>query len=138
MSAYTLQQQLLPAREAVQKLLEQMSAIRQYLSAAGEGGSLPLTTADRVSARISQVQGQVNRPLAAAANVQGAMDGYAGLPTAAQLKQLDWAWEDAVTGVTALNRVIQQDMPPVYAAIGSAVKWPEVRAVTVPVRPALP
>ena len=38
MSAYTLEQQLLPARDAERKAGEQAAAIRQYLMAAGAGG----------------------------------------------------------------------------------------------------
>jgi hypothetical protein len=84
--------------------------------------------------QIGQLQGQVNRPLASAAGVQSAIDGYDGLPTAAQLKQLDWAWEDAATGVAALNRLIERDLPAVYTAVGGAVRWPEVKAVGVPAK----
>jgi hypothetical protein len=54
------------------------------------------------------------------------MDSYDGLPTAAQLRELEWAWEDAVTAVAALNKLIQHGMPPVYSALGDSVKWPAV------------
>jgi len=54
------------------------------------------------------VQGLINRAMGSAAGAQYAMDGYAGLPTAAQLRQLDWAWEDANSAVATLNQLIQQ------------------------------
>jgi hypothetical protein len=132
MSAYTLQQQLVPARDAAQRVAEQVAAMRQYLSAAGEGGHGALVAAEKVSQQIGQVQMLVNRALGGANQAQGAMDGFDGLPTAAQLKQLDWAWEDALAGVAALNRVIQQDMPSLYASMGGVVRWPEVKVVGVP------
>jgi len=81
------------------------------------------------------VQGQIARALAEAGQAQGAIDGYDGVPTAAQLRQLDWAWEDATAGVSALDQMIQQDMPSVYAAVGGAVRFPEVRPVAAPARP---
>ena len=60
--------------------------------------------------------------LAAAARAQAAIDSYDGVPTAAQLRELDWAWTDGVSAVTALNRLIEQD------AAGL------VKTVTVPTR----
>jgi hypothetical protein len=67
--------------------------------------------------------------------VQSGIDAYEGLPTGAQLRQLDWAWEDATSTVSALNRTIQQDMPAVYSALGGPIKWPEAQPVPAPVRP---
>ena len=119
-----------------QKVAEQVAAIRQYLLAAGAGASGALAATEKVAAQIGRVQGQVARALAGAGQAQSAMDGYAGLPTEAQLRQLDWAWEDAAAGVSALNQAIQQDMPAVYAAVGGAIRFPEVRPVAAPARPA--
>jgi hypothetical protein len=62
------------------------------------------------------------------------MDSYAGLPTAAQLRDLDWAWVDAVAAVIALNRLIQQDLPPLYDALGGAARWSEIPPAPLPVR----
>ena len=134
LSAYTLSQQLAPARDAAEMLVGQAAAVRQYLTAAGEGGTSALVVVERVTLEVTRVLGQVNRTLASAANVQSGMDGYDGLPTAAQLRQLEWAWEDATSSVTALNRLIQQDMPAVYAAAGGSIKWPQVKPAPVPVR----
>jgi photosystem II stability/assembly factor-like uncharacterized protein len=78
MGAYTLQQQLAPAREAARQ---------------------------SANPEASRLSGEINRILQSAANVQNAMDAYSGLPTAAQLRQLDWAWEDAIAAVNALNKL---------------------------------
>ncbi len=134
MSAYTLAQQLAPARDAADLVTRQAAAMRQYLTASGEGGRAALDVVERVASEVSRTQAQIARTLTAAANVQGTMDGYEGLPTGAQLQQLDWAWEDAIAAVSALNRVIQQDMPPVYDAMGGPVKWPAIKPVAAPVR----
>ncbi|HUI55384.1 MAG TPA: hypothetical protein VLY04_10455 [Bryobacteraceae bacterium] len=135
MSAYSLQQQLVPARDAAQTLVGQISAMREYLIAAGAGGRTALESVEKVSAQVTQIQGQITRALTSANGAQTAMDGYAGLPTASQVQQLDWAWEDAIAAATALNNLIQQSLPPVYAALGPSVKWPEIQPAPVPARP---
>jgi hypothetical protein len=135
MSAYTLAQQLVPARDAAGLLAGQAAAMRQYLTAGGESGRSALDVVERVAVEVSRVQSQIGRILTAAATVQSGIDAYEGLPTGAQLRQLDWAWEDATSIVSALNRAIQQDVPAVYSAMGGALKWPEVKAVPEPVRP---
>jgi len=135
MSAYTLAQQLAPARDTAETLARQAAAMRQYLTAAGENGRSALDVVERVTREVTRVQNQIGRLLTAAAGVQSGIDGYAGLPTGAQLLQLDWAWEDATSIVPALNRVIQQDMPAINAAMGGPIKWPELKPVPPPVRP---
>jgi hypothetical protein len=135
MSAYALQQQLAPARDAAHGLTSQISAMRQYLNAAGETGRPALVVLDRVAAGIGRAQIRMEQSMSGAGTVQNAIDGYPGLPTGAQLRQLDWAWEDAVAGVTVLNQAIRQEMPAVYAALGGAVRWPELKPVAVPLRP---
>jgi hypothetical protein len=62
------------------------------------------------------------------------MDAFNGVPTAAQLRELEFAWEDATAAVAALNRLIGQDLPAAYAAAGGGVKPPEMKAVPTPVR----
>jgi hypothetical protein len=135
MSAYKLQQQLAPAREAAQALNVHIAAIRQFLAAAGDGGRTALVVADHAAAELGQAQNIIARPLFAAGNVQTAMDSYSGLPTEAQIRQLDWAWEDAAAAVAMLNKLIRERMPAAYAAAGNAVSWPEVKPVAAPVRP---
>ena len=39
-----------------------------------------------------------------------------------------------MAGVDGLNRLIQQDMPAIYASMGGATRLPEVKPVQVPVR----
>jgi hypothetical protein len=134
MSAYTLQQQLTPARDAVQALNSQIAAIRQYLNGAGESGRTALAVLDRTAAGVPRAQNQVEQAITAANTVQNAIDGFAGLPTGAQLRQLDWAWEDALAGVAALNQVIREDMARVYTSLDGSVHYPEIKPVAVPRR----
>ena len=129
MSAYTLQQQLLPARAAAETLSQQIAAMRQYLSAAGPGGRAALGAVEKVAPEVARLEGDLGRTVTAANRAETSMDSFEGLPTAAQLRELEWAWEDAVAAVAALNKLIQHGMPPVYSALGDSVKWPAVAQV---------
>ncbi|HEV2445165.1 MAG TPA: hypothetical protein VGS58_04565, partial [Candidatus Sulfopaludibacter sp.] len=125
MSAYTLQRQLLPAREAVQKLDQQIAAMRQSV---GDGGKASAAV-EKVSPDVTRASGDVNRALAEAGRVESAIDGYDGPPTGAQLRDLQWTREDAANAVAALNKLIQHGMPAVYKALGKANRWPELQPV---------
>jgi hypothetical protein len=133
-SAYKLQQQLVPARDALVALNKQLTAMRQYLTAAGEAGKTALAQVEKADASVTATQAALNRTLNSARAVQTAMDGYDGLPTEAQLRQLDWAWEDAAAGASALNRIVGGSMPSVYSAMGGTIQWPKVPVVAVPTR----
>jgi hypothetical protein len=117
MSVYGLLQQLGPSRDALLSLSSQIAAMRANAGAAGEAARVLL---ERVAAQVSQQQNQLTHIQTDAATLQDAMDGYAGVPTVAQLSQLDWIWEDAAAEVAAVNRLIQQDLPPLYGAMGGA------------------
>jgi len=134
MSAYSLQQQLAPAHDEAQKLADQMSGLRQFFSAAGDSGNASLAAIDKVTLEVAQVQGQVDRAIASAAQAENTMDGYDGLPTEAQLRQIDWSWQDATAAVNALNKVIRESIPEAYKSMGGAVKLPELKPVAVPAR----
>lgn len=129
MSAYALQQQLGVAHDTAQSLEAQMAALQQFYAAAGEAGRAGLAIVDRIAGAVARAQGEVDRAMTAAGGAQNAMDGYDGLPTAAQLHQLDWAWEDATAAVATLNEVIA-DLP----SSGGGIKIPDVKPVPAPVR----
>jgi hypothetical protein len=123
MAAYSLQQQMIPAREGLQSVA---AALRS-------GPGFPRETTERMEARAAAVERQINASVAAAGRVQSAMDAFSGVPTAAQLRDLDFAWEDAATAVAALNRLMSQELPAAYAEVGTA-KMPAIRPVPTPVR----
>jgi photosystem II stability/assembly factor-like uncharacterized protein len=85
MSAYSLQQQLAAAREAYEKL-----------AGARINWTVPAT----------ELIEQIAHCLTDAYNLESAMDAYQGVPTASQLRDLDWAWDDGVAAVAGLNRLI--------------------------------
>ena len=130
MSAFTLQQQLGVARDTAQSLSEQMTALRQFYAAGGDSGKAGVAAIDRIAGQLIQSQGQIDRAMTAASGLQNAMDGYDGLPTASQIRQLEWAKEDATAAIEALNRLIVIDLP----AAGGSIKLPEMKPVPTPVR----
>jgi len=132
LSAYSLQRQLVPARDTARTLTEQMAGLRQYFSAAGTRTSVEAI--DKATLEIARVQAQVDRAIAAAAQVENAMEGYDGLPTAAQLRQVDWAWEDGTASAAAVNKLITESIPAAYSSMGGAVTPPKLDPVKTPVR----
>jgi hypothetical protein len=133
LSAYAIQQQLVPARDAALKLTEQIGGLRQYFTASDDNGNASLAAIDKVTPEVARVQGQIDRAVASAAQVENAMDAYDGLPTAAQLRQIDWAWDDAIAAAKDLNRLITESIPAAYPG-GRANLPPMVKPVAVPAR----
>jgi hypothetical protein len=60
--------------------------------------------------------GQWQAELAAEINTAGALsraiEGYSGLPTSDQRRQIDWVLDDAARTVSAMNRILHTEMPP--------------------------
>jgi photosystem II stability/assembly factor-like uncharacterized protein len=125
-AAYTLQQQMMPARDAVQGAGMRISSLRSNPAAARQ-------TVDALASQLAAADRQIVGVLSAAARVQNAMDAFAGVPTAAQLRDLDFLWEDATAAVAALNHVIGQDLPAAYAA-APGMAMAEMKPVPAPVR----
>jgi photosystem II stability/assembly factor-like uncharacterized protein len=124
-SAYALQEQLGPARQAAQTLSGQLSAMRTFV---------PAEVAQRVSQELSKVLGQLGNAAGLASRAQFAIDGYEGPPTAEQSRELEAAWEDALAGVGTLNRIIRQEMRPLYDAAGPSTRWTPLKPVPAPKR----
>ena len=90
-SAYALQEQLGPARQAAQTLGRQLSAMRAFV---------PAEVAQRVSQELSKALGdRWGMPRGLASRAQSAIDAYEGAPTAEQSRELEAAWDDALSGV---------------------------------------
>ena len=122
LTAYTLQQQMIPARDAAQSA---SALVRTAPAAAREA-------TDRLSGELSNIDRQIGAVLNNAARLQNAMDGFAGPPTAAQLRDLDVVWEEATSAVASLNRLISRDLPAAYTAAGAAP--PALKPVPAPSR----
>jgi hypothetical protein len=126
--SWSLQRQLTAARDAGGEAATRISAMRDYAKAAGDDVADALRAIERISADINRALGQITSASGAAARVQAAIDSYDGLPTQAQLRELEWAWSDARAAVAVLNQAIAA-LPPVYTAIGYSLKRQELKPV---------
>jgi len=61
--------------------------------------------------QLAQLQAEVSAEINAAAALSRAIEGYSGLPTSDQRRQIEWLLDDAARSVGALNRVLHTDMP---------------------------
>ena len=126
--SWSLQRQLAAARDTGHAVAVQVSSMRDFAKAAGEAGADVVRALDRISADVNRAQGQIASASSIAARVQTAIDGYAGLPTDAQLRELEWAWLDARAAVTVLNQAITA-LPGVSNAVGADQKGQELKPV---------
>ncbi len=132
LSAYSLQQQLIPARDAARALTDEMAGLKQYFRASDTKASVEAI--EKVTPQITKAQAQVDRAITAAAQAENAMESYGGLPTAAQLRQNDWAWEDGVAAATAVNKLITEALPAAYSSMGGAVTPSKRGPVKIPMK----
>jgi len=100
LNLYALQKSLSAARVAGATAAGQLDA--------PGGGGLASSRADAGS-RLTRVQADLVAQFNAVSSLSRAIEGYSGLPTADQRRQLDWAFDDAVRAVETLNRVLQTD-----------------------------
>ena len=61
--------------------------------------------------RLAQLQAEISAELTTASALSRAIEGYSGLPTSDQRRQIDWVVDDAAKTVDALNRVLRTEMP---------------------------
>jgi photosystem II stability/assembly factor-like uncharacterized protein len=118
--AWSLQHQLVAVREAATILSGRVAALRT-----SETGPAPQSLA-AIAAEVARAQSRLGSASAGAARVQSAIDGYDGLPTAAQLDELERAWAEAGEAVTVVNHAISS-LPALYPARSAA--WQELKPV---------
>ena len=111
-------------RRIRQTALLNLYALQKSLAAARAAGATaagqldtpgrPGLTSSRADAasRLTRVQADLVAQFNAVNNLSRAIEGYSGLPTADQRRQLDWAFEDAARAIDAMNRVLQTDTAP--------------------------
>jgi hypothetical protein len=111
-------------RRTRQTALLNLYALQKSLSAARVAGStaagqldtpggkgLASSRADTAS-RLTRVQADLVAQFNAVTSLSRAIEGYSGLPTADQRRQIDWAFDDAGTAIEAMNRVLNSDAAP--------------------------
>jgi photosystem II stability/assembly factor-like uncharacterized protein len=114
---YALQKTVGSARREARTLTAQAEMIRKDVGK-------PVEPLDTLADRASQIQADLNAQLNTAAGLARSIEGYSGLPTADQLRQIDWLFEDASRTVGDLNHVIQTDAPGVYGGLMQQGTWP--------------
>jgi photosystem II stability/assembly factor-like uncharacterized protein len=62
-------------------------------------------------ARLAQLQTEIAAELNTASALSRAIEGYSGLPTSDQRRQIDWVLDDASKTIDALNQVLRTEMP---------------------------
>jgi photosystem II stability/assembly factor-like uncharacterized protein len=122
MSVYGLQKSLGEARTASRALAAQMNDIRKDLVAGGDAGAA--SRADSLAASIALVVGDVDRAFQAANGARGPIEGYSGLSTADQRRQVDWAFEDAAKAVADFNQLVGTEIPALYSQLAKR-EWPK-------------
>ncbi len=103
LNLYALQKSLAAARAAGATAAGQ-------LDTPGPGG-VTSSRADAAS-RLTRVQADLVAQFNAVNSLSRAIEGYSGLPTADQRRQLDWAFEDAARAIAAMNALLQTDTAP--------------------------
>ena len=128
---YDLEKTIGTARAASRTLAAQAESLKKAVAQ-------PAAALDKLATNLSQVERELNSQMNAASALSRAIDGYSGLPTTDQKRQVDWVFEDATRSVAALNTVIQTDAPAVYADLLKQGSWPaRPEPIAAPVRKGL-
>jgi len=91
-------------RRARQATLMKLYQLQKSLASARASSSTARAGADT---RVAQLQSEVTAELNTATNLSRAIEGYSGLPTTDQKRQVDWVTEDARKTLEALGRALQ-------------------------------
>ncbi len=125
---YENQKTLGTARGAVQRLAGQIEAMKKDLASARAGrpagSSDSLGLLDKLAERVTQLQGDIQSRLSTATDLARAIEGYSGVPTRDQHRELDWTFEDATKAVEDLNRLLQTEVPTLYVELVKQGMWP--------------
>ena len=99
MDLYALQRTLGTARAAARSAANQLEAQRRE-------GRAPKGDA---GARLTEIQGAITSQLNTIGSLSRAIEGYSGLPTADQRRQIGWAFDEVGHLVSELNRLLRED-----------------------------
>ena len=99
----TRQTLLLNLYELEKTLGRARAAARTATDAANKGG------VSETGNQLATLQADITTTLNTASGLSRAIEGYSGLPTTDQRRQLDWAFQDASKAIDALNRVLSTE-----------------------------
>jgi hypothetical protein len=95
-------------RRARQAALLMLYELEKSLSAARASSATARVGADT---RLAQLQAEIAAELNTASALSRAIEGYSGLPTSDQRRQIEWVVDDGSKTLDALNRVLRTEMP---------------------------
>jgi photosystem II stability/assembly factor-like uncharacterized protein len=95
-------------RRARQSTLLALYELQKSLAIARATSAAARVAADT---RLAHLQSEIAAELNTATVLSRAIEGYSGLPTGDQRRQIDWLRDDAATTVEALNQVLRTELP---------------------------
>jgi hypothetical protein len=98
LNLYDLQKTLAASRTASRFAMTRLDALKR-----ADNSEKSLQT------RVSQLQAEITAELNTASALSRAIEGYSGLPTADQRRQIDWVFQDVSTTVEMLNTLLRND-----------------------------
>ena len=133
MDVYELQKSLGQARSAVRALAGQLADVKKDLGTAAAAAAA--ANVGKLASRAAEVQTDVDREFNTINGVGRAIEGFSGLPTADQRREIEWTFTDATASVQELNRLLQTDVPALEAELMKQSMWPRrVAPVALPAR----
>jgi hypothetical protein len=117
---YGMKKSAMAAQAAMRPITEQLAAARTRLGAQDPLHRRIAATSDSLAA----VDRVVARALRSSNSLLEAISGYTGLPTSGQVRTMTWAHEDMTAAITSLNRMLQQEIPQLFAALQAGNPWP--------------
>ncbi len=134
MSAYRLAKPNYEAGQAVQRITQQLTDVRQLLRQARDVPESISEEVDSLQSEVRELQQELQRA-GQGAGAAFSIDAFTGRPTADQLWQLEQSWELLPGVVESLNEVINTKMPALYDRLNEHGIRPDPgKAVSVPVR----
>jgi photosystem II stability/assembly factor-like uncharacterized protein len=125
---YELQKTLAAARSAARTAVAQAQAVRKDIGK-------PAPALDTLAERLTRLQTDLNAQMNTATGLSRAIEGFSGVATSDQTRQIDWVFDDAITSVNALNTALQTDAAAVYSDLLRQGTWPARQPpVTPPVK----
>jgi photosystem II stability/assembly factor-like uncharacterized protein len=91
-------------RRARQTTLLKLYQLQKALASARAVSATAKTAADT---QLAQLQAEITAEVSTASNLSRAIEGYSGLPTSDQKRQVEWVVDDAKKTMDALTRILQ-------------------------------
>jgi photosystem II stability/assembly factor-like uncharacterized protein len=139
MRLYAMEKTLVTARGTDSVLEAQMVTLKKALGGASAGGSGAAAPEDArreakaVADSVSAAGRAIASNLGTASQLARSISGFTGLPTPSQTRSIGWAHDDLVANIGKLNRLLQKEIPELYASLRSRNVWPSpVRAIPLP------